>query len=316
MAHARKGAKNIESDWINWVKEYRCQRSEVGSKEAVKKLFRYTNARFLGLVFVILLSGLLLCRQVTGQQAVNTRLVVMTYNIGTLNGERIGLDKIVKTVKRKVLPDLLLLQEVPGEKEACDLAKNLGFKQYVYSNYESGKNGLAIMSCYALCKSGIIYLNKYAAFAAEILINGRSVMVCSVHLERIRPIEIKNNMFELPWKTALQFLLTELTQDTPRSRAVDKLLLWLATRQSGYIIVGGDFNTVPFSKCIRKMEKVFDDVLWPSLDYFTGSYRKISLAIKPRIDYIFHSPDLKCNAASVIREGAGDHCPVLAVFEL
>lgn len=281
----------------------------------MKKLFRCTNV-LLGLILVILLSGLLLCRQVTGQQAPNTQLVVMTYNIGTLNGERIGLDKIVKTVKRKALPDLLLLQEVHGEKEACDLAKNLGFEHYIYSNYESGKDGLAIMSRYALCKSGIIYLNKYAALAAEILINGRSVLLCSVHLERIRPIEIKNNIVELPWKTALQFLLTELTQDTPRSRAVDKLLPWLAGRQSDCIIVGGDFNTVPFSKCIRKMEKVFDDALWPSLDYLTGSFRKISLAIKPRIDYIFHSLDLKCNTASVIKESAGDHCPVLAVFEL
>ena len=239
-------------------------------------------------------------------------------NIGTLNGERIGLDKIVETVKRKALPDLLLLQEVHGEKEAIDLAKKLGFKHYLYSiySYKSGENGLAMMSRYALCKSGIIYLNKYAALSAEILINGRSVLVCSVHLERIRPIEIKNNMVDLPWKTALQLLLPELTQDTPRSRAVDKLLPWLAARQSGYIIVGGDFNTVPFSKCIRKMEKVFDDVLWPSLDYLTGSYRKISLPIKPRIDYIFHSPDLKCNTASVIKESSGDHCPVLAVFEL
>ena len=278
--------------------------------------YHYTKVLFWGLIFVILLSGLLLCRQVTEQQALNTQLVVMTYNIGTFNGERIGLDKIVKAVKRKALPDLLLLQEVHGEKEACDLAKKLGFKHYLFSIYESGKNGLAIMSRYALCNSGIIYLNKHAAFAAEMLIDGRSVLVCSVHLERIRPIEIKNNMVELPWKTALQFLLTELTQDTPRSLAVDKLLPWLAGRQSDCIIVGGDFNTVPFSKSIRKMEKVFDDALWPSLDYLTGSYRKISLPITPRIDYIFHSPDMKCNAASVIKESAGDHCPVLAVFEL
>jgi endonuclease/exonuclease/phosphatase family metal-dependent hydrolase len=43
---------------------------------------------------------------------------------------------------------------------------------------------------------------------------------------------------------------------------------------------------------------------------------KIFLPIKPRIDYIFHSLDLKCNSASVIiKESAGDHCPVLAVFD-
>jgi hypothetical protein len=77
----------------------RAGKSEVGSQEDVKKLFRYTNARFLGLILVILLSGLLLCQQVTGQQARNTQLVVMTYNIGTHSGEKIPLSRIVAVVE-------------------------------------------------------------------------------------------------------------------------------------------------------------------------------------------------------------------------
>jgi endonuclease/exonuclease/phosphatase (EEP) superfamily protein YafD len=43
---------------------------------------------------------------------------------------------------------------------------------------------------------------------------------------------------------------------------------------------------------------------------------KLSLPIKSRIDYIFHSSDLKCITASVIKESAGDHYPILAVFDL
>ena len=91
----------------------------------MKKLFRYTNALLLGLNLVILLSGLLLCQQVTGQQAPNTQLVVMTYNIGTPGGEKIPLSRIVAVVESMGVPDLLLLQEVHGEKEASGIAKSL-----------------------------------------------------------------------------------------------------------------------------------------------------------------------------------------------
>ena len=90
----------------------------------------------------------------------------------------------------------------------------------------------------------------------------------------------------------------------------------IESREFQHVIIGGDFNTVPFSKAIRKMGKIYDDALWPSVDYLTGSYNKLSLPIKPRIDYIFHSPDLKRITASVIKESAGDHYPVRAVFDL
>jgi len=90
----------------------------------------------------------------------------------------------------------------------------------------------------------------------------------------------------------------------------------MSAKSSDHVIIGGDFNTVPFSKAIRKMGKIYDDALWPSFDYLTGSYNKFSLPIKPRIDYIFHSPGLKCNTASVIKESAGDHYPIRAVFDL
>ena len=64
------------------------------------------------------------------------------------------------------------------------------------------------------------------------------------------------------------------------------------------------------------MGEIFDDALWPSLSYLTGSYNKLSLPIKPRIDFIFHSPEIQCQEASVIKESAGDHYPVRALFNI
>ena len=116
--------------------------------------------------------------------------------------------------------------------------------------------------------------------------------------------------------TALRLLKNELVQETSRSRSVEELLSWVSAQNYEKIIIGGDFNTVPFSTAVRKMNGRFKDTLWPGLNYFAGSYNKLSLPIKPRIDYIFHSPGLKRITASVIKESAGDHYPVRAVFDL
>ncbi len=99
-----------------------------------------------------------------------------------------------------------------------------------------------------------------------------------------------------------------------RSRSVEELLTWVATHPHQDVIIGGDFNTVPLSKSIRAMGKVFKNTLGASSDYFTGTYMKSSLPIEPRIDYIFHSQDINCGDSSVIRDSAGDHYPVRAVF--
>ena len=217
------------------------------------------------------------------------------------------------------VPDLLLLQEVPGEKLAVKLAENLGLANHLYSSYKpggKGNYGMAIMSRYPLMKPEMLHLHGYATFTAEMVVEGESYRIGSVHLERIKPIRINEYSAELSWKEALRLLKTEIVEDTPRSRGIDELLSWLSSRESEHVIIGGDFNTVPFSKAIRKMGKIYDDALWPSVDYLTGSYNKLSLPIKPRIDYIFHSTGLKRITASVIKESAGDHYPVRAVLEI
>jgi endonuclease/exonuclease/phosphatase family metal-dependent hydrolase len=208
------------------------------------------------------------------------------------------------------VPDLLLLQEVHGEKEASGIAKSLGLNYYVYSNYSPAKagDGLAIISRYPLFDPDIYYIKAcgYALFSTGMVVKGQPFLVCSVHLARIRSFAFSKvkDIVELPWKRAFELLQTELTQETPRTRAVDELLTWL------------DFNTVPFSTAIRKIGRIYNDALWPTTGYLTGSYTKLSLSIKPRIDYIFYSPDIKCSSASIVKQGAGDHYPVLAVFEL
>jgi endonuclease/exonuclease/phosphatase family metal-dependent hydrolase len=176
------------------------------------------------------------------------------------------------------------------------------------------------ISRYPLFDPDIYYIKAcgYALFSTGMVVKGQPFLVCSVHLARIRSFAFSKvkDIVELPWKRDFELLQTELTQETPRTRAVDELLTWLKSRNFERVIIGGDFNTVPFSTAIRKIGRIYNDALWPTTGYLTGSYTKLSLSIKPRIDYIFYSPDIKCSSASIVKQGAGDHYPVLAVFEL
>jgi len=282
-------------------------------------LFVKNKVLFSGIAFLILLCGFLILHEVQGGIA-RQPLSVMTYNIGTIDGDSIPFSRVIEVISRDGVPDLLILQEVRDEKEACNIAKSLGLRYYVYDSYSLAKagDGLAIISSNPLSNPAIHYIKAcgHAVFAAEMMLNEKRFLVCSVHLERVEPFERVNKRVQLSWKKAFSLLRTEITRETPRTRGVSEIMAWIQSRQYARVIIGGDFNTVPFSTAIRRMGSQYDDALWPTLDYITGSYSKVSLPIKPRIDYIFHSPDIKCSSASVGKDGGGDHYPVRAVLNI
>jgi len=244
----------------------------------------------------------------------------MTYNVGTLHGMKVAFGEIVNTVQEGGTPDLLLLQEIPNEEMVVNIARSLGLGYHVYAGYRAhGKGyGLAIISSRPLVNAGMHYLEPYghAALIAEMKQNEERVLVCSIHLERVRCLKKEKDGFQMSWKEALSLLRGEMTGETPRSGAVEELVALLNAHRSERVIVGGDFNTVPFSTAIRKMGKCYEDALWLRTDYLTASYKKVSFPIKPRIDYIFYSGEMRCSSASVIKQGGGDHYPVRAVLDI
>jgi len=146
-------------------------------------------------------------------------------------------------------------------------------------------------------------------------IEGKKFLLCSVHLELVKDIRVTETGIDLSTGSALKLLKNELVKETPRSRSVEELLSWISSQRYENVIIGGDFNTVPFSTAVRKMDGRYKDALWPSLQYFTGSYNMSPLPVEPRIDYIFYSPSLKCRSAVIVKESAGDHYPVKALFD-
>jgi len=245
---------------------------------------KITNRKAIWLVaLLVIVGGVFWFHEVLGKQT-GESFTAMTFNVGTFNAETPDMIRIRELISRTGIPDVLLLQEVPGKKQASFLADNLKFQSCVFEYYPSGKDGLAALSKHPLKKLKTFYFDGYASIAAEADIEGKKVLLLSVHLERVEGVRVTETAIELPWKTAFKLFANEIAQETPRSRAVGEILSWISLQPYKNIIIAGDFNTIPFSKAIRKMGKIYDDALWPSVDYLTGSYNKLSLPIKPSID--------------------------------
>ena len=221
-------------------------------------------------------------------------------------------------IGKKGRPDLVLLQEVPDEGFLLGIGRGLELEHHIFGVYTAGGGGygLGILSSRELVNAEMHLLKPHghAVLTAEMGVEGKRLLVCSVHLERVGEVEKGKGGFELSWGTAFQILRTEMVSETPRSMAVDEILKLPALMGPGETIIGGDFNTVPFSTAIRGMGRRYGDALWPTVDYFTGTYTMVKFPFRPRIDYIFHSGGVKVDSAGVIQAGGGDHLPVWAEF--
>ena len=92
------------------------------------------------------------------------------------------------------------------------------------------------------------------AFGREIFFDisdSEVFQICSVHLDRVGSIKVNTDGVDISWGNALNLLTREMLEETVRSRSVGELLAWMGFEGQGSVIIGGDFNTVLFSKAIR-----------------------------------------------------------------
>lgn len=258
----------------------------------------------------------------SSHEAADERLVVVTYNIGGRSAKKAsGQGKaLLKDVIGEHAPDLVFLQEC-GKKESDSLAAALGMEHSLHIPYQvkrKRKSGLAILSRFPLRETETRYFqaspNGLGYVMCEAMVGGRPLRLVNLHLDRNPRVRTKKVMPRIPWKTALGVVVEELTTETVRCRQVDMILDRLNACPAQNTIIAGDFNTIPYATATRKVQARFQDALWPSMDYFTHTYREIGFPFKPRIDYIFHSPEITRTDSGVIRSGPGDHHAVWAGF--
>jgi len=169
---------------------------------------------------------------------------------------------------------------------------------------------------------------KYGAFRCEPTVSlpgaqaassrhgAPGLAVVGIHLDPIEKERDESGLVRMGFVRSARAVLREALTSTSRSRAVREIESWLATWDNERLIVAGDFNTVPFTRTIRHMNRHFDEALRGTGNYLGGTYWKVDGRILPRIDFIFYAGALKRIEARIIEEKAGDHYPVEAQFML
>ena len=272
-------------------------------------------------IMTVLIAGLCISSCSAGHEKKEAQFRVMTANIGHCSlFERPSVQDWVDVLGDGPKADVLLLQDVQSQGQVQDLAGRLGYTYWITDPAaRPGGSDLAVLTTSEIQRSH--YLGFEAsptdkgALCAQVMLAGCEALVCSVHLDRVEPTpQIKDGQVDFPWLQLIAEMFYEVFTPTVRSQSAGELVHWLDDLECKRIVVGGDFNTVPPSRAVRVMSRHFDDALWPSWDFFQGTYKPFDFPLKPRIDYLFHSPSLECLYSSIHEATAGDHFPVWAEF--
>lgn len=238
-------------------------------------------------------------------------LRIMTYNIEGGHSDR----KQILAVLRQHTPDLVFLQEVPRPRLVQRFGEQLQLPFFHFTPYPGRHgSGIAVLSRWPLGPAQTLVFARSnqgkVALAAQVHLPTTTFWVCSVHLDAPRLHEFGTSFLQQG-----AFVLEEFLTSSLRYHQARELQAWLSRLADGAWLVAGDFNSMPFSSTDRYVSKYYDDVLlkrpWR---YFTGTFWDLPQSpIRPRLDYIYHSPHFRVLEARVIQHKASDHFPVLAV---
>ena len=243
--------------------------------------------------------------------ATESSLRVMTYNIcGVCVWDHVPL-----AVMRPHHPDLVLLQEVRNIQQVTVLSQGLGLPYWRFTPYARGRSGVALLSRWPLGPAHKLFLENSSqgkvALAARVASPLGHFWVCSAHLDN--PLRVRT--LTSLWQKVL-FLWQEFFTATPRTQQAQELSTWLVGLGGESMILGGDFNSMPFAGADRHLRQYFSDALSINLQqYFTGTYwGQLQDPVRPRLDFLYYSPSWQVVDAQVIQHRASDHFPVLAVL--
>ncbi len=269
----------------------------------------------------VLIFGVCITSCISADEKKESKFRIKTANIGYCSlFERPSVQDWVDVLGDGPRADVVLLQDVQSQGQVQDLARRLGYAHWITDPAaRSGGSDLAVLSTREITRSHYLPFEASptgkGALCGQVMLAGSQALVCSVHLDRVEPTpQITDGKVDYPWLQLFAEFYREVFTSTVRSQSAGELVQWLDGLGCKRIVVGGDFNTVPLSRTVRTMCRPFDDSLWPSWDFFQGTYKPFDFPIKPRIDYLFHSPELECLESRIMHTTAGDHFPVWAEF--
>jgi len=239
---------------------------------------------------------------------------VMSFNVG---GSSIvhppPIKEVVKIIKLEN-PDIVFIQETKSIKRLKKIAAALDY--YFLPNTSNKKyTDASILSRFPITLKEMLTLkgwNKNThAILGEIKIKDKPILVISVHLKNIILKKDKNRHITTNILKLLEVLLRETFLENYRSIGVEQLVKNISKYNYENIIIGGDFNSVPFSKAIRKMRTYFKDCSWLNKSFFQSSVKAKFLFFPIKVDYIFVSNNLECSGTKILQESPSDHFPIV-----
>lgn len=242
-------------------------------------------------------------------------LKVMSYNIGHT---KYKLDEPYtektlnrfKTFLQDKAPDIVCLQE--------RTKRHLSLYDSVFQGYNlfpSEFIGTAIYSKLDILDRGNLYFDTNAHNATWIDVNykGQRIRIYSVHLSSNKIKQMPDNeSLESLWNDS-KFIVDKYNLHAIKRTEQLKQILTHIEQCPYPVLLTGDFNDVPLSYIYRMACKQLNDA-FVSHGFGFGKTHNTMLPIL-RIDYAFHSEDIKVTNQKLIKIDFSDHYPLMTFIQ-
>jgi endonuclease/exonuclease/phosphatase family metal-dependent hydrolase len=243
-------------------------------------------------------------------------LGLVTYNVGNVGAPPPSPAEVTALLS-EVKPDVVFFQEAgAGMAEA---GRRLGLPYLAGRGPGPAPNGLMILSRYPLREIRLLELEtdreRRVLLEAQLVLPDRRVHLLNVHLPSIGKSRNDRGYVEMPASETLSIAWRELFAESPRSRLAEEIVNYVAGLEQP-VILGGDLNTVPWSRTLGILRAELEDSFPFLQGVFAGTYSKLESPLPSRVDYVLHTGDLPSCESRVIDARAGDHLPVYARLRL
>ena len=253
------------------------------------------------------------------------KLSIMTYNVRSFNRyEWLKIPDVPQRISKLIRaedPDIVLFQEY-HRNSGIDLS------DYPYQAFGEHNNGsvagLSIFSKLPLVNSENIRLDEQNAttnlLRTHINWKGMDISLYNIHLASVGLEEpdyatLKNPDYEQSehLKTGIKKIIIRLHRAYKRRAQQVSILKNILDEEEGTVILGGDFNDVPQSFPYRIISKSLNDsYTHGGAGGFGNTFARGPIPL--RIDYLWHSNNLRSVNYHVPKQELSDHFPLIVDF--
>ncbi len=256
------------------------------------------------------------------------RLKVMSYNVRLFNSynwlddEQVE-DKIIDLIKAED-PEVLMMQEF--QENSLPAMSGLDFP-YQHSQMKAWHKsyGMIIFSRYPIKASGVVEIEQDTGHSsqfhyADIEWNDRIIRFINVHLASVGLEKADYEILENPElqdednvKDGVQVIVSRLDGAFKRRNLQIEAVKKAVTESPHPVVLCGDFNDVPQSYAYHRINLELEDSFMEGGEGFGKTYIRSPLPL--RIDYIFHSAELKAFNFHTVKQELSDHYPIVTDLE-